>query len=428
MAQGKAARPANENGAAVAAAAGQPGFMWQEMLHPFLGFVIDPDLNLMPGRSSRNLVINNHGFYRRPEDRGDAPTILGAPPAVAASGRFRVGIFGGSVAFIFSTAGAAALAAELARDGVVAAPEDVQVVSYALGGYKQPQQLLTLAYMLALGERLDAVVNIDGFNDVVLSVAENAASRVYPYYPRGWGERVRAVPDPRLTLLQGEVVYLRQRRADLAGAFSGRLAAASVTANLVWRALDRRAAATVGEADARLAGYRTPRRRPAVARGPDFRHDDRDALLAGAVALWARSSREMHDLCSARGIGYHHFLQPNQYDEGSKPLSAAERSRAFDADSIYRPVVVAGYPLLRRAGREMAADGVAFHDLSDVFAGVEEPLYVDTCCHFSRRGNVLLAQAVAAAIAADRAAAAPAAAAPGATPSASRDAPASTAR
>jgi len=379
---------------------GQAGFMWQEMLHPFLGFVIDPDLNIMPGRTNRNRAINNHGFYRPPGQLGDAPTILGAPPEVARGDRYRVGIFGGSVASIFSDAGGRALARELAAAGVVGSADDVEVVSYALGGYKQPQQLLALAYMLALGERLDLVINLDGFNDVALSLLENADSNVYPYYPRGWQERVRSVPDLRVRLLQGEVAYLRRRRADLAERFSGRLAGASVTANLVWLSLDRRAAAGVADAEERLATYHTPRRRPAVARGPDFRRDDRDALLAGAVAFWARSSREMHDLCAARGIPYHHFLQPNQYVEGSKPLSRQERAQAFREDSVYRPVVVAGYPLLRRAGRELAAEGIAFDDLSDVFAGVDETLYVDDCCHFNRRGNAILARAVARAIAA----------------------------
>jgi hypothetical protein len=41
---------------------------------------------------------------------------------------------------------------------------------------------------------------------------------------------------------------------------------------------------------------------------------------------------------------------------------------------------------------------VRFHDLSRVFAEVEEPLYVDDCCHFNRQGNRLLADAVVAAI------------------------------
>ena len=36
-------------------------------------------------------------------------------------------------------------------------------------GYKQPQQLLVLAYFLSIGQPFDLVVNIDGFNEVALS-------------------------------------------------------------------------------------------------------------------------------------------------------------------------------------------------------------------------------------------------------------------
>jgi len=374
------------------------GAFSDQMIHPFLGFVIDPDVNQIAQRPLGHLQVNNHGFYRTREDLGQAPTLLGAPPEVAASGKLRVGVFGGSVAFIFANAGQRALAAELARLGVVEDADRVEVVSYALGGYKQPQQLLTLAYMLSMGERLDVVVNLDGFNDIALGLLENASQGVHPFYPRRWRDRVRSLPDLRRRNLLGEVAFLRSRRAALARNFAATPLDLSVTGNLVWRALDRRAANAAADAEARLAAYRIPRWWPAVSRGPDFRNDP-EAVLAGSVALWRRASRQMHDLCTARGIAYHHFLQPNQYLPGSKPLSAAERSRVYIPESDYARVVPEAYPLLVQAGGELAAEGVSFHDLSGVFSDVEETLYVDSCCHFNRRGNEILAAPVARAMA-----------------------------
>lgn len=44
---------------------------------------------------------------------------------------------------------------------------------------------------------------------------------------------------------------------------------------------------------------------------------------------------------------------------------------------------------------------LSFHDLTEVFAGIEEPLYVDTCCHVNGRGNRLLGEAMARAILAE---------------------------
>jgi hypothetical protein len=48
------------------------------------------------------------------------------------------------------------------------------------------------------------------------------------------------------------------------------------------------------------------------------------------------------------------------------------------------------------------AAGVAFTDLTGVFAGTTEPLYVDNCCHLSPRGSEIMARALGARMAADR--------------------------
>jgi hypothetical protein len=69
-------------------------------------------------------------------------------------------------------------------------------------------------------------------------------------------------------------------------------------------------------------------------------------------------------------------------------------------DAVYEPqphgqAISRGYPLLVRAGNELREQGVDFHDLTMLFANVEEPLYVDQFCHYNARGNELLARAVA---------------------------------
>jgi hypothetical protein len=54
---------------------------------------------------------------------------------------------------------------------------------------------------------------------------------------------------------------------------------------------------------------------------------------------------------------------------------------------------------MQQAGRELQAKGVDFVDLTGLFAKVSEPLYTDSCCHFSREGNQLLGEAMGRAIA-----------------------------
>ena len=58
----------------------------------------------------------------------------------------------------------------------------------------------------------------------------------------------------------------------------------------------------------------------------------------------------------------------------------------------YRPLVERGYPHLQTAGEALVRDGVAFYDLTGIFASVEEPLYTDTCCHFNRTGSEMVAR------------------------------------
>ena len=52
----------------------------------------------------------------------------------------------------------------------------------------------------------------------------------------------------------------------------------------------------------------------------------------------------------------------------------------------YRQGVVEGYPMLIERGAELAANGVAFHDLTRMFENNSEVLYSDKCCHFNEKG------------------------------------------
>ncbi|MEO1367751.1 MAG: hypothetical protein AAFX50_11285, partial [Acidobacteriota bacterium] len=110
----------------------------------------------------------------------------------------------------------------------------------------------------------------------------------------------------------------------------------------------------------------------------------------------------MHRTLESSGGEYHHFLQPNQYVQGSKPLSPEELRDAFVSDSGFRRDVGRGYPRLVVAGEGLRADGVSFHSLHRIFADRPETLYADPCCHLNAAGYRLAAAAVAQRIASHR--------------------------
>jgi hypothetical protein len=82
-----------------------------------------------------------------------------------------------------------------------------------------------------------------------------------------------------------------------------------------------------------------------------------------------------------------------------------ERKVALREGSEYGNSVVRAYPLLQAAGAELAKQGVRFTDLTDTFAGIGKPLYIDDCCHVSAEGNAMIGRRIGEIIAKDYAAA-----------------------
>jgi hypothetical protein len=362
-------------------ALGIPQRLAYEPLHPYVGFVNDPALNTPENVAAwRGLEVNELGFF-------------GPLPRERDAGRVVVALTGGSVAMFLSALARDELAAALERHPENAGKE-VVVVTLALQGFKQPQQLFALQYVLLQGLQIDWVVNLDGFNEVALPAIENVPAGTAAIYPRRWPLRVLATPDPVVRRAAGEAAYLEEVRRERARRYSGVLRA-SVLANLWWKLGDARHARRIGRAEER-ATAQVAREESFAARGPARAYADENALYDHLAEIWRESSLQMHRLCAANGIRYAHFLQPNQYVPDSKPMGSAEALRAFDADNRFRAPVLQGYPRLQAAGAELVATGVAFHDLTEVFATVDAELYVDTCCHFNAAGCALVAVAIAA--------------------------------
>ncbi len=351
-----------------------------QTLHPYLGFVQDP------AGKVRFWEIRPDGFPKVPDDG----------PADPSQPIFEVAIFGGSVANGVCFAGRPELLRQLGAAAALAG-KHVRVRCFALGGYKQPQQLMALTEALSLGERFDVVLNIDGFNEVALPVAENLKVKTNPFYPRWWPRRVMGVESPVMLRQLGLLELLKEKRLKQTGWCGRPPLSWSPTCHLVWTTADRRAAQRLLALDAEFAAQK-PRRRGFLLRGTPFEAPEGEALYAVLAEHWARSSRLMHQLCRAQGIRYFHFLQPNQYLAGSKVMSAEEKRLAWDENHFYKQPAEHGYPALVAAGKQLAAEGVPFTDLTQLFADHPEPLYGDACCHYNRVGNRLFAAAIGATV------------------------------
>ncbi len=350
-----------------------------EAFHPYLGWVHNPQLS-KPGTYSGGIISTNWlGF------RDDSQSIYHRSPDT-----YIVGIAGGSVAWEFSWE-----AQDVLREKLSAHPSlkgrQIQLVRLALPGYKQPQQLMAYNFLLTLGAEFDAIINIDGYNETVLTICDNAKLGTAISYPRAWHSRVVAMIDPSVSADAARLLQLRGKRQQMAKSTQTSILRWSYLYNLIWLIRDRSAWTEQTDLGLHVSKSKV---HSFTTHGPENRFTD-DAIEPEVAAIWQRCSLQMHYLCQANKTLYLHVLQPNQYVPDSKPLSQKELKDCFAPDEDSAQFVPRMYPRLQELGRALAARGVEFSDQTKVFSDVEDTLYVDLWCHFNLEGNRLLGLAVA---------------------------------
>lgn len=346
-----------------------------EVIHPYLGFVLQPDRFRDVDPNTPH--VTEYGFVdtASPIHRRSPGTVV-------------IGLLGGSVALHLSLHGTDALAREL-QESPHFAGKKIEFVRLAIYGYKQPQQLLAVTYLLSLGAEFDAIVNLDGFNEIVLPLVENIPNDVFASYPRSWHLRVTEGNDITVLRLVGRVAYCRELRRQSSESLANSPFRFSALANLVWKSGDEALSNAIVKDYGSLSSLGR-QQMSFRATGPPQTFPDELARFGEVVRIWKQCSLQLQQVCTANGIRYFHFLQPNQYVPGSKPMGREERAAAIDETALHKGYMERGYPLLIRAGRDLARRGIDFHDLTQIFADHPEPLYMDICCHLNQQGNELL--------------------------------------
>lgn len=356
------------------------------VFHPYLGFTH------RVGRTGEGWRTNNVGFQVAESLARDQPDCCDIPHA-RRDNEVLVGVFGGSVAagFALRTQVDATLARHLQQ--IPAYRErPVRILNFAMPGYRQPQQMIALAYFLTQGQTLDIALEIDGFNEVVTS-QRNFQSGVEPSFPADtlWGEWGRQLEQ------QGGRSGAAAAEAGLAGYYrfaaqgwmaeSGQcffaachLGKAALAKLSAWRA--RRLERGLRQTTATLFPT-TLRSRP----GPDY------DVFAATADQWRETSIAMAGLARQNGTLYLHVLQPNQW------WRAAGDYQPIAADHVYGWVIELvnrGYPALVAQAAALRAAGVELLDASLLFKERgDRAMYVDDCCHYTDQGNDLLAGAIA---------------------------------
>lgn len=353
------------------------GELSADVLHPYFGPIHRPGVRP---------ETNNIGF-------GSTQSF----PYVRANDRqFLVGIFGGSVARAFCDRGTPRLIAALQRDPALAGREIVPLC-FSHEGYKQPQQLIVLAYFLSLGQQYDLVINIDGFNEVALGSRNNEQGRdISMPSPIHINPLLNLIDQATLTPARIQALARISHDKERLNQLRDRMRRNRIAA--VHVALDRYYMFTMNRYQAEVAAYDALPSNPSASSilllTPPTRKRDGPGVVYEDIANgWTTASGLMHDLLAARGVPYLHVLQPNQYF--TRRVFGAEEARlALNSSTPFKRAVEDGYPVLQRAaatlgGREQFLDGTM------AFDNERAAVYEDDCCHYTDRGYEILAELIA---------------------------------
>ena len=370
----------------------QQGRLTGDGLHPYFGpthrhgYPFDiPDSLRASASAPARLTTNNFGFV----SPHDYPFVKTTPNQLV------IGMFGGSVGAWFCQVGAQRLIEDLKANGYFKSREIVPLC-LSHEGYKQPQQLLVLTYFLSIGQVFDLVVNIDGFNEVALSsvnhqrgldISMPSAMHLDPL--------VNLVNQATLTPEKLQSLAAISQYKERINYLVGRLQHNRIAAiNFVLERLHRSATSSYRAELDRFANLpSSPSEHSLILGTPALTARDDTRLFADIARGWIDASMLMQTLLAARGVPYFHVLQPNQYFT-TRSFGAEEARVARSDASPFKKSVEAGYPVLVAESAALKTR-VDFLDASGIFDRESSAVYIDDCCHYTLRGNQLLADAIA---------------------------------
>jgi hypothetical protein len=319
---------------------------YRQRLHPYFGFIgpYDQDFG--------SFQTNNLGFLQR--DKVSIPVVPGPNDLI-------VVIFGGSVAESLATNMTGGLAL---RDSLQALPalagKRIVLLNMAQGAGKQPQQLIELVYLLALGQRIDIAINVDGFNEFALGY-QNQAADLDPILPavqrmKPLGvEMYRNPSSAEYYWLAGRILSSRKAAADYSESMRRArtgigLAYAALLAR--WHRMMLEKYTTRYEAYFILPNdWRDLRAEMGLDMSP--RASDSDSFES-IFDVWLRCSQQMKLLAAANHAIYLHVVQPNAfYTKHSAPRREGPATLSY----YYNIGIKGGYSLLAERAATLRSNG-----------------------------------------------------------------------
>lgn len=333
--------------------------------HPFFGYVCDPTLT---GQRCNNFGFRStHPFpYKKSKDE----VVLG--------------IFGGSLASSFGRyleKNQQALAEKWSREIPNWKDKKIVFINFALGGYKQPQQYYVLSYFI---ETIDVALMVDGINEI------NTAPS--PQYPTSYPKLMFRFFDEENGDLwrKKSIEYLRATvNTVTTWALDSKILSHSSAYFFLWSRLQQLAGHYVHHFSRDMVQDAEQRPSPFYAQVMN-----EEQQQAEKIEIWKKYSRMGKTLLDERHIPLYHFVQPNQYGPKRKAMLVAEKNIAIVADPQLQFLYDSRVQALQKSVPSLRALGLPTVDLTELFLNVQEPVFIDNCCHINEVGNGHLADAI----------------------------------
>lgn len=362
-----------------------------ERLHPYFGYGLKKGFYSRP---QLGLKVNNYGLY----SRYDYPYVKTNPQ------QYIIGLFGGSVAH------------DLALNDYInqnftkklkqfpeLAKKDIILLNFANGGYKQPQQLLILNYLLALGQKFDLVINLDGFNEIALAnfnkeqQVDISMPSIQHYQP------LTELANNNLSVANLQLILEIRRTKKQLSKTIDRLEncklAICYTMNF-WqfqRLINHyQAKSKEYEQNRKVKGNQVFNDENSIFIVPTVPQKLNDQIAYNQMAdLWYNSSLNMSQILQSQEVPFVHILQPNQYQPTQRKFTEEEKKFYVLQDSPFVEMIRKGYPLLMEKANELRKLKVnVFTDVT-IMDNIKETVYRDNCCHFNSLGEEVLDRYVA---------------------------------
>lgn len=345
-------------------------------LHPYLGFT---------PRNANNLGFDSDVDYPYEKKREE----------------YLIGIFGGSVANLFNDYEERNHTLEQTLQEYLSKHYGrnikIKFLNLALAVYKQPQQLFALNYALALGQHFDAVINIDGFNEV-LGAAKNLEYGIEPSAPSviitaGLTSLANKDYSTDLELTLAIVDSKKKWRASQTEASECRLASCytymQAKKNYYMKTYSDYINKKIGNHESHQSNELS-----LVYIGKLKNSTDKTMKENQIVSIWENSFLTMRQILQARGIPFFSFIQPNQYHQTARVMSTEEKAIAIldNENSEFQTYIPSGYARMVAEASRLREQGIQIYDATQIFDSYPQTVYVDNCCHYNDTGNQIFAE------------------------------------